>query len=131
MEDLTASLQALDLDENTRASVQSAIQAFIRSNQDNSSAATAFNDHIRTVAAVIKPPKPEPYDGAVDDVEVLNFLESQEEYFQIMELNHACWARCTVIGPKRGAKVRWRDCGLTIDTLRKLPKRFYRKLYAS
>ncbi|KAG0247722.1 hypothetical protein BG011_001019, partial [Mortierella polycephala] len=43
----------------------------------------AVLDLTRTLATVLKPQKPEPYEGAIDTEACFNFIENQEEYFKI------------------------------------------------
>ncbi|KAF9303213.1 hypothetical protein BGZ74_004184 [Mortierella antarctica] len=45
------------------------------------------------LAAVLKPTKPEPHTGLIDANACLNFVENQEEYFEIVELNKNKWVK--------------------------------------
>ena len=83
----------------------------------NSSAADAFaNDNARALAQVLKPPKPEPYTGAMDADLCLNFIESYEEYFQIIGLVSARWVPFIVLALTLEARSWWRTSGLTLLT---------------
>lgn len=46
-----------------------------------------------SLAAVLKPTKPEPHTGLIDANACLNFVENQEEYFEIVELNKNRWVK--------------------------------------
>lgn len=76
----------------------------------------AVNDHLRTVASVLKPQKPSPYDGKTDALASLNFIESQQEYFEIVDLNKNEWVKYVVLSLNGDAKAWWRDSGLTKET---------------
>ncbi|KAF8900950.1 hypothetical protein BGZ58_006804, partial [Dissophora ornata] len=48
-------------------------------------------DVARTLATVLKPAKPDAYDGAIDADACLNFLGNQAEYFKLVNLDHEHW----------------------------------------
>ncbi|KAF9079452.1 hypothetical protein BGX27_006431, partial [Mortierella sp. AM989] len=70
----------------------------------------------QTLAAVIKPRKPDPFLGNIDAEECLNFIDSQAEYFAAVRLNLEEWVRFTALNFTEGAKSWWRDSGLTTNT---------------
>ncbi|KAF9303202.1 hypothetical protein BG003_002131 [Podila horticola] len=74
------------------------------------------NDEIRTVAAVLKPAKTEPYTGLIDADACLNFVDNQAKYFEIVELNKAHWVKYTALALKGDAKTWWRNSSLMIST---------------
>jgi hypothetical protein len=85
-------------------------------NQAAQAAQRDFNDNMRTVAAVLKPTKPKPYDGAIDAVACLNFIENQEEYYQIVSLQEHEWVKYTAVSLDGDAKTWWRNSGLTLTS---------------
>lgn len=109
MEQLEATLANLSLDDATKAAINNAVSAVLGSTSAN-------NDRLRTIASVLKPQKPTPYDGAIDAIACLNFIDSQQEYFQIVELHEASWVKYTVLSLTGDAKAWWRDSKLSPDT---------------
>jgi hypothetical protein len=109
MEHLEQSLQSLTLDENTRNAISDAFSSALNS-------VSANNDRVRTLASVLKPQKPSPYEGAIDAIACLNFIESQQEYFEIVELAQEAWVKYTVLSLTGDAKAWWRDSKLTQTT---------------
>jgi hypothetical protein len=83
---------------------------------DNANANAWQNDNARTIAHVLKPPKPEPYTGAMDADLCLNFVDSYEEYFQIIGLTNAKWVPFIVLALTLEARSWWRTSGLKLDT---------------
>ncbi|KAF9896246.1 hypothetical protein BX616_007833, partial [Lobosporangium transversale] len=76
----------------------------------------AENDLARTLATVLKPQKPTPYEGAINAVAALNFVDSLEEYYTIVTLTPSKWVRYAVLSLNGEAKAWWRDSGLNLDT---------------
>lgn len=109
MESLSSLLQELNLDPTATARITQLVSGSAAA----ASVEAARNDNLRTVAAILKPPKPKPYTGAVDAVECLNFLENQREYFELVELNPALWVKFTAVNLEGDAKSWWRDSGLS------------------
>ena len=109
MEHLASSLAGLSLDDTTRAAINTAFSSAL-------SSVSANNDRVRTLASVLKPQKPKPYEGAIDAIACLNFIESQAEYFEIVELSTDLWVKYTVLSLTGDAKAWWRDSKLTQDT---------------
>lgn len=72
-------------------------------------------DVARTLAAVLKPAKPDPYDGAIDADSCLNFLDSQVEYFKLVKLEDSLWVPYTVANLRKDARAWWRSSGLDMD----------------
>jgi hypothetical protein len=130
MEQLTTILAGLNIDEEARTNVTNAVTdaltAAVRTAEAQSAAAVTaaqaqtaqrdFNDNMRTVAAVLKPTKPKPYTGAIDAVACLNFIENQEEYYQIVNLNENEWVKYTAVSLEGDAKAWWRDSGLNLTS---------------
>jgi hypothetical protein len=119
MDQLTSTLQDLNLEDDVVIAVT---DAFTQALQSQSSTATlaqeraAANDEARTLATVLKPTKPKPYLGAIDAVACLNFIENQEEYFEIVGLNRDMWVKYTAVNLEDDAKAWWRDSGLTMTS---------------
>jgi len=110
MEAVTAILSTLNLSDEVRQSLNAAIE-----NVPAQAATHAIlNDNVRTLASVLKPQKPAPYNGAIDAVEALNFIESQEEYYSILELDPPKWVRYTVLALNGDAKSWWRSSKLSL-----------------
>lgn len=76
----------------------------------------ADNDLARTLASVLKPQKPEPYSGVIDAEAALNFLDSFEEYYQILRLHTTLWVSYVVLSLSLEARSWWRTSGLTLET---------------
>lgn len=74
-------------------------------------------DVARTLAAVLKPAKPDPYDGAIDADSCLNFLDSQAEYFKLVKLEDSLWVPYTVANLRKDARAWWRSSGLDMDKI--------------
>jgi len=70
----------------------------------------------QSLATVIKPRKPDPYSGAIDAEECLNFIENQAEYYKAVRLNSEEWVRFTALHLTGAAKSWWRDSGLNDRT---------------
>ncbi|KAF8917134.1 hypothetical protein BGZ58_005159 [Dissophora ornata] len=104
MADLRAVLDELKLDENA-----------CRKILETANSTAAYNDTARTLATVLKPQKPPPYTGTIDAVAALNFIDGQEEYFEIVELVADKWVKYVVLSLHDDAKAWWRDSGLTIS----------------
>jgi len=81
-------------------------------------AATASENRAiaQTLATVIKPRKPDPYTGAIDAEECLNFIDNQTEYYKAVRLNDEEWVRFTALHLTGAAKSWWRDSGMTDQT---------------
>jgi hypothetical protein len=115
MEALTAAFDDLGLSQEARTSIAGAFTNALAASQTQS-AQRDFNDNMRTVAAVLKPTKPKPYEGAVDAVACLNFIENQEEYYQIVSLHQTEWVKYTAVSLEGDAKTWWRNSGLTLES---------------
>lgn len=74
------------------------------------------NDEARTLATVLKPTKPKPYTGAIDADACLNFIDNQEEYFNIVDLHRDSWVKYTAVSLEGDAKAWWRSSGLKLDS---------------
>lgn len=74
------------------------------------------NDEARTLATVLKPTKPKPYTGAIDADACLNFIDNQEEYFNIVDLHQDSWVKYTAVSLEGEAKAWWRSSGLKLDS---------------
>ncbi|KAG0246637.1 hypothetical protein BG011_002370 [Mortierella polycephala] len=119
MDELTTTLQDLALDEDIISTVTKAFTQALQSQPSTTNRAqeiAAANDEARTLATVLKPTKPKPYHGAIDAVACLNFIENQEEYFEIVGLNRNMWVKYTAVNLEDDAKAWWRDSGLTMNS---------------
>jgi len=124
IDDLTALLTGLNLTTDQLGPITAAIQTVrtagtpLPAASSVSTVQEAFlrNDDARTLAAVLKPAKPEPYTGLIDADACLNFIDNQEEYFEIVELNKDHWVKYTALALKEDAKTWWRNSSLTIST---------------
>ncbi|KAG0205410.1 hypothetical protein BGX28_002981 [Mortierella sp. GBA30] len=76
----------------------------------------AANDEARTLAAVLKPARIKPYEGAIDADLCLNFIDNQEEYFNIVNLSQNLWVKYTAVNLDGDAKAWWRNSDLTINS---------------
>ncbi|KAF8908300.1 hypothetical protein BGZ58_006112, partial [Dissophora ornata] len=74
-------------------------------------------DVARTLATVLKPAKPDAYDGAIDADACLNFLDNQAEYFKLVNLDHEHWVPYTVANLRKDARAWWRSSGLDTGTI--------------
>ncbi|KAF9579655.1 hypothetical protein BGW38_003997 [Lunasporangiospora selenospora] len=83
---------------------------------DDHSGEAARHDLARTLAAVLKPQKPEPYKGDIDAEGCLNFLDSYEEYYTIVQLSQDLWVPYIVLALMGDARSWWRTSGLTLST---------------
>lgn len=75
----------------------------------------ALNDEARTLATVLKPKRPPSYQGNIDAIASLNFIEGQEEYYTIVQLAKESWVRWTVLALEGDAKAWWRTSGLELN----------------
>ncbi|KAG0261755.1 hypothetical protein BG011_000719 [Mortierella polycephala] len=119
MDLLNAALRNLELEEDAVSAVTSAFAQALQSQPADTTLAqerAAANDEARTLATVLKPTKPKPYHGAIDAVACLNFIENQEEYFEIVGLNRDMWVKYTAVNLEDDAKDWWRDFGLTMNS---------------
>lgn len=73
-------------------------------------------DTLRTLAYVLKPTAPRAYTGSIDAEACLNFLDSYEEYYSILQLAAEQWVRWMVLNLDGDARSWWRTSELTIDT---------------
>jgi len=73
-------------------------------------------DLARTLHKILKPQTPPTYDGAIDADECLNFIENQEEYFQVVKLAESDWVKYTALNLVKDGKSWWRACGLDTTT---------------
>jgi Retrotransposon gag protein/Zinc knuckle len=76
----------------------------------------AETDTIRTLAYVLKPTAPTPYTGEIDAEECLNFMDSCEEYYSILQLAIALWVKFVVLNLTGDARSWWRTSEMTITT---------------
>lgn len=116
------------LPEESRASFRVAIEAAIASATAAAvDAATAsihgsreaereFRDIAKTIATVIKPSKPKPFQGNIDAEECLNFLDCQAAYYEAVLLPQTQWVTYTALMLEGSAQSWWRNSGLTKTT---------------
>lgn len=115
IEGLTEALQDLSLSSAATLKITSAFLNAVTATTAQA-ARRDLNDHLRTVAAVLKPTKPKPYEGAIDAVACLNFIENQEEYYGIVNLDNSEWVKYTAVNLEGDAKAWWRNSSLTLDS---------------
>ncbi|KAG0378109.1 hypothetical protein BGX24_004741, partial [Mortierella sp. AD032] len=98
---LFATVSQLHMPDDERVTLQAAIESSLA--------------QLTTPAPVPhKPLKPTPFNGKVDAISSLNFIESLEEYFVIVELPAAKWVPYA-IGYLGGARSWWRGTKRTIQ----------------
>ncbi|KAF8927437.1 hypothetical protein BGZ47_002158, partial [Haplosporangium gracile] len=76
----------------------------------------ASRDLARTLHKILKPQTPSPYAGAIDADACHNFIDNQEEYYQVVKLGTAEWVQYTALNLTDDAKSWWRSSGLTIHS---------------
>lgn len=76
----------------------------------------AFRDKTRTLHKILKPQTPSPYAGAIDADACHNFIDNQEEYYEVVQLGPAEWVQYTALNLTDDAKSWWRSSGLTIHS---------------
>lgn len=115
MEAITTALEGLSITAEERTNISGLFNSLLTTTQAQS-AQRDFNDNLRTVAAVLKPTKPKPYEGAIDAVACLNFIENQEEYYKIVNLHPNEWVKYTAVSLEGDAKAWWRNSRLTLES---------------
>lgn len=78
--------------------------------------AADHRDLVRTLNKVLKPQTPSPYKGEHDADACQNFLDNQEEYYKVVQLDEIQWVQYTALNLTDEAKSWWRSCGLTISS---------------
>lgn len=76
----------------------------------------ASRDLARTLHKILKPQTPSPYAGAIDADACHNFIDNQEEYYEVVKLGDAEWVQYTALNLTDDAKSWWRASGLTIHS---------------
>src|SRR4051794_41536506 len=76
----------------------------------------ANRDVARTLHKILKPQTPLPYAGAIDADACHNFIDNQEEYYEVVQLVNSDWVRYTALNLTEDAKSWWRSSGLTIHS---------------
>ncbi|KAG0243118.1 hypothetical protein BG011_003187 [Mortierella polycephala] len=76
--------------------------------------AAESRDLVRTLNKVLKPQTPPPYKGELDADACQNFIDNQEEYYKVVQLDERQWVQYTALNLREEAKSWWRSCGLTI-----------------
>ena len=71
---------------------------------------------MRTLNKVLKPQTPSPYKGEHDADACQNFIDNQEEYYKVVQLDEGQWVQYTALNLTDEAKSWWRSCGLTISS---------------
>jgi hypothetical protein len=122
MDKFTELLGRLSLDDSSRKELENAFKASTASSSNHQA---DLRDEIRTVAMIVKPNKPKPYKGELDAIACLNFIENQEEYYEIMRLSNDEWVKYTSVNLEDDAKAWWRDSGLKFNT----PWKDFRKAF--
>jgi hypothetical protein len=74
----------------------------------------AYRDVARTLHKILKPQTPSPYAGAIDADACHNFIDNQEEYYEVVKLEPTAWVQYTALNLTDDAKSWWRSSGLTI-----------------
>jgi hypothetical protein len=74
----------------------------------------ANRDVARTLHKILRPQQPSPYAGAIDADACHNFIDNQEEYYEVVKLGDAEWVQYTALSLTDDAKSWWRSSGLTI-----------------
>ncbi|KAG0307299.1 hypothetical protein BGZ99_001488, partial [Dissophora globulifera] len=74
-------------------------------------------DIVRTLAYVLEPKQPDAYTGKVDSEECLNFTDSFEEYYTVLQLAEPLWVKYIILDLTGDARSWWRASDLTIETL--------------
>lgn len=108
-------LGRLTLDDASRQQLKDAAKR-VASSASASNTQADLRDEIRTVAMIVKPNRPKPYKGELDAIACLNFIENQEEYYEIMRLHQDEWVKYTSVNLEDDAKAWWRDSGLKFNT---------------
>lgn len=118
LEPLIELLTQMDITKDQRKQVTATVQQVLQTTQTKATnERLAANDEARTLATVLKPTKPKPYHGEIDAVACLNFIENQEEYFEIVGLNKTMWVKYTSVSLEDDAKAWWRDSGMNMNTV--------------
>jgi hypothetical protein len=99
-----------------QAEIRTAAQGFYSAEPTEFEKQAAALDLTRTLATVLKPQKPEPYEGAIDAEACFNFIENQEEYFNIVGLDETLWTKYTAVSLRDDAKAWWRSAEMTLTT---------------
>ena len=99
-----------------QAEIRTAAQGFYSAEPTDFEKQAAALDLTRTLATVLKPQKPEPYEGAIDAEACFNFIENQEEYFNIVGLDETLWTKYTAVSLRDDAKAWWRSAEMTLTT---------------
>lgn len=76
----------------------------------------ASRDLARTLHKILKPQTPSPYAGAIDADACHNFIDNQEEYYEVVKLGAGEWVQYTALNLTDDAKSWWRASGLTIHS---------------
>lgn len=76
----------------------------------------ASRDVARTLHKILKPQTPSPYAGAINADACHNFIDNQEEYYEVVKLGSAEWVQYTALNLTDDAKSWWRSSGLTIHS---------------
>ncbi|KAF9176070.1 hypothetical protein BGZ51_001804, partial [Haplosporangium sp. Z 767] len=105
MDPLTDALAHLNISNDQRKAVTDAFQQALQANQPQDTHERLIaNDEARTLATVLKPTKRKSYHGEIDAVACLNFIENQEEHFEIVGLNKAMSVKYTAVNLEDDAK---------------------------
>ncbi|KAF8915792.1 hypothetical protein BGZ58_005407 [Dissophora ornata] len=113
-DDLADALPELSLDKQTE--IRDAARKHYSFQPTDFEKQAAHLDLTRTLASVLKPQKPEPYEGAINADACCNFIENQEEYFKIVGLDKAVWTKYTAVSLRGEAKAWWRSTELDLTT---------------
>ncbi|KAF9176373.1 hypothetical protein BGZ51_000829 [Haplosporangium sp. Z 767] len=99
-----------------QAEIRTAAKGYYSAEPTDLERQAAVLDLTRTLATVLKPQKPEPYEGAIDADACLNFIDNQEEYFKIVALDESLWTKYTAVSLRDDAKAWWRSAELSLTT---------------
>ena len=78
--------------------------------------AADHRDLVRTLNKVLKPQTPSPYKGEHDADACQNFIDNQEEYYNVVHLAEDQWVQYTALNLTDEAKSWWRSSGLRISS---------------
>lgn len=78
--------------------------------------AADHRDLVRTLNKVLKPQTPPPFKGEHDADSCQNFIDNQEEYYEVVKLAEDQWVQYTALNLVDEAKSWWRSSGLTINS---------------
>ncbi|KAF9398337.1 hypothetical protein BGZ94_006035, partial [Podila epigama] len=110
--------------EEQRRLIEQGVQTAIASAVAGASASTVtqreldadVRDTARTLHKPLKPTTPCAYSGQVDADACTNFIENQEDYYTVVNLDEGLWVQYTALNLIGDAKSWWRASGLNFKT---------------